>query len=101
MRLTSQQHIAIAQVIAEVFGPQTRVFLFGSRTDASKRGGDIDLLVEVSPDILDRTAKAINAIGHIQRRIGEQKIDLVFADGTPDTEQLLVVKNARREGILL
>ena len=47
MRLTERQRQAIVDSIQETFGAQARTFLFGSRTDDSKFGGDIDLLVEV------------------------------------------------------
>jgi len=47
MRLQPNEVNAIAQAAREAFTPGTAVFLFGSRVDDSKRGGDIDLLVEI------------------------------------------------------
>ncbi len=56
MRLTQPQQTAVYQTIASIIGPDTRVWLFGSRCDDNVRGGDLDLLVEnvVLPTILQR-----------------------------------------------
>ena len=51
MRLSPKQITAVKQTAAEVFGPEADIWLFGSRVDDERRGGDIDLLVEnVNPD---------------------------------------------------
>lgn len=46
MRLTQIQHDTIRQTIERIIGADTRVWLFGSRTDDARRGGDVDLYVE-------------------------------------------------------
>ena len=51
MRLSPEQIAQIRQSAAENFGPEVRVWLFGSRVDDSKLGGDIDLLVESDRDL--------------------------------------------------
>ena len=43
MRLTDQQHAIIRTTVTETFGSEADVWLFGSRVDDAKRGGDIDL----------------------------------------------------------
>jgi hypothetical protein len=45
MRLSTDQIQAIYQAATTAFGQGTSVWLFGSRVDDAKRGGDIDLLV--------------------------------------------------------
>ncbi len=45
MRLTQEEIDTIVRIAREIYGWEVKVFLFGSRTDDSKRGGDIDLLV--------------------------------------------------------
>lgn len=45
MRLTQGEIDTIVRIAREIYGWGVEVFLFGSRTDDSKRGGDIDLLV--------------------------------------------------------
>lgn len=45
MRLTPLERAAIKSVLSQ-YDPQGKVYLFGSRADDSRRGGDIDLLFE-------------------------------------------------------
>jgi len=42
MRLTNFEATTIKKVFTEIFG-EGKIYLFGSRIDDSKRGGDIDL----------------------------------------------------------
>lgn len=53
------------------------VFLFGSRTNDSKRGGDIDLFLEVV-NRTDLFEKKIKFLAKLKRALGDQKIDIVF-----------------------
>ncbi len=50
MRLTQRQRRMIAGTATEIFGANTPVALFGSRTDDSTKGGDIDLLISTDLD---------------------------------------------------
>ncbi len=40
------QQSTIRTAVAETFGEDANIWLFGSRVDDNKRGGDIDLLIE-------------------------------------------------------
>lgn len=51
MRLTPEQIALILRVVADQTGPGARVALFGSRVDDSRRGGDVDLLIENDPPL--------------------------------------------------
>jgi len=46
MRLTTSQIETIRQAARQSFGADARLWLFGSRVDDAKRGGDVDLYVE-------------------------------------------------------
>ena len=56
MRLTPNQTQAIRQHIHDHMGERARIWLFGSRVDDSRRGGDVDLYVEpeTAPDLTAR-----------------------------------------------
>jgi uncharacterized protein len=103
MRISDQQKKAILESVAAELGSDARVFLFGSRVDDTKRGGDIDLFVEIPFQIDNVVRKKLRILSQIQRRIGEQKIDLIITYlGEFSEENLpLVIKNAQQDGILL
>lgn len=48
MRLTNTQIDIIRKATSQSFGEDALVWLFGSRLDDAKRGGDVDLYVETS-----------------------------------------------------
>ncbi|MEQ1591140.1 MAG: nucleotidyltransferase domain-containing protein [Thiobacillaceae bacterium] len=50
MRLLETQRLAIKTIVADIVGPGSRVWLFGSRVDDTRRGGDVDLYVEPSQE---------------------------------------------------
>ena len=56
MRLTPDQTQAIRQRIHNHMGENARIWLFGSRVDDNRRGGDVDLYVEpeTAPDLTAR-----------------------------------------------
>ena len=56
MRLTPDQAQAIRQRNHTPMGQHARIWLFGSRVDDSRRGGDVDLYVEpeTAPDLIAR-----------------------------------------------
>ncbi|OOG20582.1 hypothetical protein B1C78_17250 [Thioalkalivibrio denitrificans] len=76
MRLNDQQRQIAQQAVLTHFGPNARVWLFGSRAHDDRRGGDIDLYVETDPreDLLRAEARTIL---EIQQALGDQRIDLV------------------------
>jgi predicted nucleotidyltransferase len=78
MRLTDYERQQIKHIFSQVF-EQGEIYLFGSRVDDSKKGGDIDLWVESNNDS-DRFAKKIRFLARLKRSIGDRKIDLVFSE---------------------
>ena len=50
MRLTEFEINAIKQCALEIFGDNVQVFLFGSRVDDSKKGGDIGSYIRTEAD---------------------------------------------------
>jgi predicted nucleotidyltransferase len=97
MRLSEYQRNVIRGATAELVGPSARVLLFGSRTRSDLRGGDIDLLVELSAPVPDRWALGNRLGARIEQQLGLQKIDILVAD--PETPESPVLAEARRDGI--
>ena len=50
MRMTPQQAAAVKMFAHRHFGEDAVIWLFGSRTNDSKKGGDYDFLIETSLD---------------------------------------------------
>lgn len=73
MRLMPQEADVIRQQVRRL-DPQAEVYLFGSRADPTRRGGDIDLLV-----VSDRLGfrEVLRLRREILDRIGWQQLDLV------------------------
>ena len=92
MRLTNQERQAIQQAVATA-DADAEVYLFGSRVDDTKMGGDIDLLV-LSRKI-DLMAK-LDVLARLHQSIGEQKIDLViFPDASQPFARMAIDSGAR------
>lgn len=93
MRLNEEEISAIKEIVQEL-DREAKVYLFGSRVDDSKRGGDIDLLI-MSQNLTR------DAVGKIRWRLweclGEQKIDILIAQDTTDP----FVRIALKEGVQL
>lgn len=99
MRL-SPDHIAIIKrTVAELFGAEARVSLFGSRVDDSLKGGDIDLLVELRCRQPEERRKGLTLAACLQQQLGDQPIDVLVA--APDTPDQPILRAARRTGVPL
>lgn len=96
MRLTEFEIKSIKKAFFETF-EEGKIYLFGSRVDDSKRGGDIDLYLCPSKKFDNERIRRRNFLIKLDEYIGEQKIDAVMAkDKTRLIEQV-----ARRDGIEL
>jgi predicted nucleotidyltransferase len=99
VRLDDETRQVIRQTVRELFGAAARVRLFGSRLDDTRRGGDIDLLVELSgPDAAYRE-KALKCVAQLQMKLGDQPIDLLVS--MPGVMPSAVHAEALRTGVLL
>ena len=95
MRLTKEQLRHIKEVFRDVYS-EGELYLFGSRVDESKKGGDIDLYISVK-DKDNLVYKKIHFLAKLKRKIGEQKIDVVYDIG----KERVIDKIVKNEGILL
>lgn len=95
MRLNKKDIQSIIRVAKEIYGEGVEVYLFGSRTDNGKRGGDIDLLVRTASEKKGVLAR-IRMIARLKQLLGDQKIDVIG-----DHEESLAAKEALITGIRL
>ena len=69
------------------------IYLFGSRVDDTKKGGDIDLYIDTQ-DIDNLFEKKLKMLSNIKSKIGEQKIDLIISK---DKNRVIkVIKKTRK-----
>jgi predicted nucleotidyltransferase len=102
MRLKPEEIDAIRECVSAVFGPGAPVWLFGSRVDDHRRGGDIDLLLETTLDAEERLRRRFRLLAQLQQRLGEQKIDLVLSNpNDPADTERLIVQAAKAQGLRL
>jgi predicted nucleotidyltransferase len=94
MRLTPEQLDAIQCASISAFSKDVGVWLFGSRVDDSKKGGDIDLLIQPAVAANDQLfSRKIRFLTQLERRLGERKIDVVIE--TPnDTRPIIEIAHA-------
>jgi len=95
MRL-SKKYIEVIKKYFKEFFDEGEIFLFGSRVDDTKKGGDIDLYLVLN-DQTNLFEKKIKFLSRIKKELGEQKIDIIFnTDGSR-----LIEKEARKWGVKL
>ena len=78
MRLSKFEIDTINKLAGKHFGNGTTVFLFGSRTDDRKKGGDIDLLIKNNDTQLLTLISKIRFLADLKAIIGNRKIDVIF-----------------------
>ena len=101
MRLNQHQIETLKRLATEIFGPQAKLMLFGSRTDDNRRGGDLDLYVTGIDHPLDQLLDAkLHFLVKAKQALGEQRIDVVFSPA-PGQPMQPIHTEAQRTGILL
>lgn len=103
MRMTLQQAETIRLFAHRHFGQDAEVWLFGSRADDKKKGGDYDFLIETSlnqPDII--IEHKITMIAELQSTpsFEEEKIDLIVKRRNASFD-MPIYDVAKKEGVRL
>lgn len=81
MRLSHAERETL-KIAVQTLDENAQVFLFGSRVDDSKKGGDIDVLIfstHLTKPLLRKVKR------EFCDRFGEQKIDLILDSGELET----------------
>ena len=99
MRLSGHYRTTIKEILTRHFGEESKFYLFGSRVDDTKRGGDIDLYIETDLDSDKAWDARSKSWIEMQRRLEEQKIDIVVHIN--GTEFSGIEKIAKRDGVEL
>lgn len=95
MRLSAEAINVIQDAFFSVF-EKGDLYLFGSRIDDTRKGGDIDLYVVTDQQSL-LGEKRIDFLTQIKHKLGDQRIDLVIDRGNNRPIDKLAIK----EGVLL
>ena len=83
----SEKEIRIIKETIKKYDPSANIIIFGSRTDLTKKGGDIDILV-ISNKIDYKTRRKIRV--ELFLKLGERKIDLIITDNPQKSEFIKV-----------
>jgi len=102
MRRSDDEKREIARAAAAVLPPGSRVCLFGSRVDDARRGGDVDLLVEMPTLMSTDDIVSLRSLftAQLYRRMGERRIDVLMTALGADDDRLIVTE-ARRQAVEL
>ena len=99
MRLSEKEINAIKVQKQSFFSQNAKVYLFGSRLDDAKKGGDIDLFIECDKSY-NTFKNAIRFKTQLKRDIGDQKIDLVVKSFN-EVDDRAIITEARKAGVML
>lgn len=99
MRLSMKTQEAIIYLFKKHF-PGDKLYLFGSRVDPKKQGGDIDLLCELDGSPAELTKKKLAFLVELDQSIGEQQVDLILYRPT-ENKDLEIAKIAKKTGVRL
>ena len=98
MRITSIEKMIIRSSVKKRFGGNADVYLFGSRVDDDRKGGDIDLYITTDMPTSEIIRKKIALLVDMEKGLGEQKIDVVINN---HTKQKPIYEIAEKEGVRL
>jgi uncharacterized protein len=100
VRLRDQDIKSMIALFITLFSKGDSLWLFGSRVDPQKKGGDIDLYIETHhQDIALIAQKKRRFLSDLKLKIGDQKIDVVV--NFPGNIVLPIYDHAKKNGVLL
>ncbi len=98
MRITDANLAIIRDVFTKHFGLEDHLWVFGSRVDDARRGGDLDFYVETHQDSSRALKSKLAFVNDLWRFLGDQKIDVVLNVLSIPTS-LLIYTIAKQTGI--
>ena len=103
MRVTPQQAETVKRLVHRHFGDDAEIWLYGSRVDDDKRGGDYDFLVETSisdPDQIIEQKIALIVGLRSSPSFADEKVDIVVKR-LRSSFSLPIYTVAKEEGVRL
>jgi predicted nucleotidyltransferase len=97
MRISAEEQKAIRDTALEVFGDDVTITLFGSRVDDTKKGGDIDILIETEDTLEKAFRRKFLFLAKLKQQIGDRKIDVVVRGSDSGNKPIYEV--AQSEGV--
>ena len=89
MRLNPEDVAVIKRLVADAYGPEAVVRLFGSRADDRRRGGDVDLHITIPTRGAyagDDLSTELRLGTNLETALDERKVDLIVRrNGDPET----------------
>lgn len=98
MRITSLEQKIIKLHVKKYFSANANVYLFGSRVDNNKKGGDIDLYITTDMSASETIRKKIGFLVEMENILGEQRIDVIINN---HSKQKPIYEIAEKEGVKL
>jgi len=99
MRLTEQQVQAIRKATIEVVGHAAPVWLFGSRVNETARGGDVDLMVQLTEPVNDPASLMIKLATKVSKCMHGRKVDVLI--DAPNLMHFPIHDMVKKSGVLL
>lgn len=99
MRLTRQQIEAINTLARQLAGESVRIRVFGSRLDDAARGGDLDLMIELSDPVANPALLVAQLSAKVSRILQGRKVDVLIS--APNLQRLPIHDVAYQEGVLI
>lgn len=88
MRLETYEISLINSIVKNHFGADALVYLFGSRVDNNKKGGDIDLFIHAEDESSLTLRKKLSLLTDLKLALGDQKVDIVFDNKSTKEKQI-------------
>jgi hypothetical protein len=89
----------IQESFKQIFSDKDHLWVFGSRVDLQRRGGDLDFYIETTEtDSARALKKKMDFVSLLWDQLGEQKIDVVI-NITSSHLKLAIYETAKKSGV--
>ena len=97
IRLKDEEIEIIKEAAIEIFGEDVKVYIFGSRIDLTKKGGDIDIFIETQKEV--SLNQEIDFFAKLELKGIERSVDVLIKAKNRDNKPIF--EEAKRTGVLI